>query len=33
MNDNTIDNDEYNEFVKMYKEYENNKKKNEFFLN
>ena len=26
MNDNKIDNDEYNEFVKVYEEYENNKK-------
>ena len=27
-NDNTIDNDEYNEFVKVYEEYKNNKKNN-----
>ena len=32
MNDNKIDNDEYNEFVKLYEDYKNKKNKLSIFL-
>ena len=32
MNDNKIDNDEYNEFVRLYEDYKKNKKQAEYFF-